>query len=64
MLNTLIENKIDEIITKIAKHYQVSRLQIKVEMMASRVIIKHYDGDHWNILNEYPNYDLFLRQWN
>ena len=64
MLNTLIENKIDEIITKIAKHYQVSRLQIKVEMMASRVIIKHFDGDVWNILNEYSNYALFLREWN
>lgn len=63
-MNTLIERKINEIITKIAKHYQVSRLEIKVEMMASRVIIKHYDGDAWNILSEYSSYELFLRQWN
>jgi hypothetical protein len=64
MLNILIENKINEIITKIAKHYQVSRLQVKVEMMASRVVIKHYDGEAWNILSEYSSYQLFLRQWN
>jgi hypothetical protein len=64
MLNTLIKNKIDEIISKIAKHYKVSRLQIKVEMHANQVIIKHYDGDGWTILSEYPSYELFLREWN
>ena len=64
MMNSLIEKKFSQIITDIARHYSVSRLQIKVEILANKVILKHYDGNTWNILDEFPSYSLFLRKWN
>jgi hypothetical protein len=65
MINSLIDNKIQDIITNIAKHYKVSRLSVKVELMANQVIIKHYNAEGgWDILDQFNDYSLFLRKWN
>lgn len=65
MINSLIEGKIQDIITNIAKHYKVSRLSIKVELMANVITLKHYNAEgRWDILDQFNDYSLFLRKWN